>query len=187
MLELNPAEAAAYGGLGRAASALGRHQEAIEYFTRALELQPRATIIHYQLALAYRRLGDMEAARAHLEQRGDKEIAYADPLLDAIEPLKTENIADVVLEMASNPEEHDDRSLALFAAGLPRRFTTGRWTDSPDGRNDDARAGGVLTKRRRIQLVIGWWAPASTSQLQAFASGRATSARRAARSMRPLP
>ena len=116
VLELNPAEAAAYGGLGRAASALGRHQEAIVNLTRALELQPRATIIHYQLALAYRRLGDMEAARAHLEQRGDKEIAYADPLLLAIEPLKTENIADVVLEMASNPEEHDDRSFVLFSA-----------------------------------------------------------------------
>ena len=116
VLELNPAEAAAYGGLGRAASALGRHQEAVVNFTRALELQPRATIVHYLLALAYRRLGDMEAARAHLEQSGDKEITYADPLLGAIEPLKRENIADVVLEMASNPEEHDDRSLALFSA-----------------------------------------------------------------------
>jgi tetratricopeptide (TPR) repeat protein len=116
VLELNPAEAAAYGGLGRAASALGRHQEAIVNLTRALELQPRATIIHYQLALAYRRLGDVEAARAHLEQRGDKEIGFADPLLSAIEPLKRENIVEVVIEMASNPEEHDDRSLVLFSA-----------------------------------------------------------------------
>ncbi len=116
VLELSPSEVAAHGGLGKAAGALGRPKEAVGHFTEALTLQPQATIVHYQLALAYRRLGDMEAARAHLEQRGDKEIAYADPLLLAIEPLKTENIADVVLEMASNPEEHDDRSLALFSA-----------------------------------------------------------------------
>jgi len=116
VLELRPFEAAAHGGLGKAAGALGRPEEAVEHFTEALTLQPQATIVHYQLALAYRRLGDMEAARAHLEQRGDKKIAYADPLLGAIEPLKTENIADAVLEMASNPEEHDDRSLVLFSA-----------------------------------------------------------------------
>jgi tetratricopeptide (TPR) repeat protein len=115
-LELNPAEAAALGGLGRAASALGRHLEAVEHFSEALRLQPQATIVHYQLALAYRRLGDMEAARAHLEQRGDNEIGFADPLLGAIEPLKRENTVDVVIEMAADPEEHDDRSLGLFAA-----------------------------------------------------------------------
>jgi len=79
-------------------------------------LQPQATIVHYQLALAYRRLGDMETARAHLEQRGDKQLGFADPLLGAIEPLKRENIVEAVLEMAANPEEHDDRSFGLFAA-----------------------------------------------------------------------
>lgn len=115
-LELSPSEAAAFGGLGRAADALGNHQEAVEHLTRALELQPQATIVHYQLALAYRRLGNMDAARAQLELRGDRAISFADPLLAALEPLKTENIADVVLEMASNPEEHDDRSLVLFSA-----------------------------------------------------------------------
>jgi tetratricopeptide (TPR) repeat protein len=79
-------------------------------------LQPQATIVHYQLALAYSRLGDMETARAHLEQRGDKQLGFADPLLGAIEPLKRENIVEAVLEMAANPEEHDDRSFGLFAA-----------------------------------------------------------------------
>ncbi len=116
VLELSPAEAAAHGGLGRAAAALGRHQEAVEHFTEALRLQPQATIVHYQLALAYRRLGNIEAARAHLEQRGDRESGFADPLLGAIEPLKKENVLEAVLEMAANPEEHDNRSFALFAA-----------------------------------------------------------------------
>ena len=116
VLELSPVEAAAIGGLGRAAGALGRPEEAVEYLAEALRLQPQATIVHYQLALAYRGLGNMEAARTHLEQRGDAEIRFADPLLGAIEPLKKENVLEAVLEMAANPEEHDDRSFGLFAA-----------------------------------------------------------------------
>jgi tetratricopeptide (TPR) repeat protein len=123
-LELGAAEAAAHAGLGRAAGALGRPDEAVEHFTRALELQPQATIIHYQLALAYRALGDTEAARRHMEQRGTKDPGFADPLLAAIEPLKRENVVEVVLEMAAEPEDHDDRSVVLFAAthlkGLPQ-------------------------------------------------------------------
>ncbi len=116
VLELSPSEPAAHGGLGRAAAALGRTDEAVEHLTKALELQPRATIVHYQLALAYRKLGDTEAARAHMEQRGTTEIGFADPLLAAIEPLKNENVVEVVLEMAAEPEDHDDRSVAVFAA-----------------------------------------------------------------------
>ena len=115
-LELSPSEAAARGGLGRAAGALGRPEEAVEHLTTALELQPRATIAHYQLALAYRKLGDMEAARAHMEQRGTVELGFDDPLLGAIEPLKKEDVVEVVLEMAAEPEDHDDRSIAMFAA-----------------------------------------------------------------------
>ena len=115
-LELSPSEAAAHGGLGRAAGALGRPEEAVEHLTKALELQPRATIAHYQLALAYRKLGDTEAARAHMEQRGTTELGFDDPLLGAIEPLKKEDVVEVVLEMATEPEDHDDRSIAMFAA-----------------------------------------------------------------------
>ena len=138
VLDLNPAEAAAHGGLGRAAAALDRHQEAIEHFTEALRLQPQATIVHYQLALAYRRLGDMEAARAHLEQRGDRDIGFADPLLGAIEPLKKENVLEAVLEMAANPEEHDNRSFALFAASY--------LGDSPDAVDQIHEAVDLLTE-----------------------------------------
>ncbi len=116
VLELSPSEAAAYGGLGRAAGALGKPDEAVRHLTKALELQPQATIIHYQLALAYRALGEMEAARAHAELRGDHEIGFADPLLAAIEPLKHEDVVEVVLEMAAEPENHDDRSVVIFAA-----------------------------------------------------------------------
>jgi tetratricopeptide (TPR) repeat protein len=116
VLDLSPSEAAAFGGLGKAATALGRTEEAVEHFTRAVELQPSATMVHYQLALAYRKLGDMEAARAHLDLRGDRDVAFADALLAAIEPLKNENVVEVLLEMATKPEEHDDRNVVIYAA-----------------------------------------------------------------------
>jgi tetratricopeptide (TPR) repeat protein len=117
VLQINPSEAAAHSGIGRAASAMGRYDEAVTHFNRALELQPQGTRVHYNLALAHRRLGNMEAARAHLTLRGEAETGFSDPLLTAIESLKRENVVEVVLEMAAEPEEHDDRSLALFAAG----------------------------------------------------------------------
>jgi len=120
VLELSPTEAAAFGGLGKAANALGRTDEAVENLTKALELQPSATMVHYQLALAYRKLGDMEAARAHLELRGDRDIGFSDPLLGAIEPLKKEDAVEVLLEMAAKPEEYDDRNVVIYAASYLR-------------------------------------------------------------------
>jgi tetratricopeptide (TPR) repeat protein len=138
VLDLSPAEAAAHGGLGRAAAALDRHEDAVEHLTEALRLQPEATIVHYQLALAYRKLGDMDAARAHLEQRGDRAIGFTDPLLGAIEPLKKENVLEAVLEMAANPEEHDNRSFALFAVSY--------LGDSPDAVDQIHEATDLLTQ-----------------------------------------
>ena len=114
-VELSPNEAAAHSGMGRAAAALERPEEAVEHFEKALELRPQGTIVHYQLALAYRSLGDMEAARTHLAQRGDAEVAFADPLMSAIEPLKKEDVVEAILEMAKAPEEHDNRSIAIYA------------------------------------------------------------------------
>ena len=123
-LEIGPAEAAALAGLGRAAASLGRPGEAVELLQDALELQPEATIVHYQLALAYRKLGDNEAAKRHMEQRGDQAPGFADPLLAEIELLKRENVIEVVVEMAAEPEDHNDRSVVRYAAthlgNLPR-------------------------------------------------------------------
>lgn len=96
-------------------------------------------MVHYQLALAYRGIGDMEAARAHLAQRGDRDLGFADPLLGAIQPLKRENVLEAVLEMAANPEEHDNRSFALFAASY--------LGDSPDAVDHIHDAADALTRQ----------------------------------------
>ena len=69
-LALAPNSAAALGGLGRAVLAGGNHARAVEYLVRALTIEPEATSLHYPLALAYRGLGELERADAHLRGRG---------------------------------------------------------------------------------------------------------------------
>ena len=78
---LQPGSAAALAGLGRAALARRDYGGATEYLGRALALDPRASSLHYPLAMAYRALGRLETAGAHLQQRGDGEPTLRDPLM----------------------------------------------------------------------------------------------------------
>ena len=51
----------------------------------ALERDAGATAVHYPLAMAYQRLGNLDKARAHLAQQGKVEPRPDDPVLDEIE------------------------------------------------------------------------------------------------------
>ena len=84
-IALDPGSAAAWFGAGR--TALERHEdaEAIEALEAALARDPEATATHYPLAMAYRRLGDVDQALAHLAQHGDVEPRPDDPLLVEVE------------------------------------------------------------------------------------------------------
>jgi len=79
--------AAAARGLGEVSLRQRRYREAVEHFSRALERAPRASALHYSLAMAYRGLGRLEDARAQLEQRGPGTTVAADPLVDALPTL----------------------------------------------------------------------------------------------------
>nr|VFK23656.1 MAG: Tetratricopeptide repeat-containing protein [Candidatus Kentron sp. LFY] len=65
----------------------GQHAEAVEWLTRAYAAHPEASRIHYPLAMAYRGLGDVEAARHHLRQRGEVEPVIPDPLVEELAEL----------------------------------------------------------------------------------------------------
>jgi tetratricopeptide (TPR) repeat protein len=80
-LSLQPGTVAAMFGLGRAALAKRDFRAAVERFEQALAADPRATIVHYPLALAYRGLGDTARAEEHLRQRGSLEVGPPDPLM----------------------------------------------------------------------------------------------------------
>jgi tetratricopeptide (TPR) repeat protein len=83
-LSLQPRAAIAMFGLGRVALARQQYAEAVKHLEAALELAPQASRIHYPLAMAYRGHGDRRNAEAHLRQRGDVAIPFADPLLGEI-------------------------------------------------------------------------------------------------------
>ncbi len=81
-LSLEPRSVLARFGLGRAALAREDHARAARRLEEALTLDPSATSLHYPLAMAYRGLGDLDKAQAHLRQRGNRPIARSDPLLE---------------------------------------------------------------------------------------------------------
>jgi tetratricopeptide (TPR) repeat protein len=82
------APAAAITELGKVALAEHQYQIALKYFTEALAIEPKAASIHYQLAKAYRALGDLQLMQENLRAQGDGDPTIHDPLLDEISAIK---------------------------------------------------------------------------------------------------
>jgi tetratricopeptide (TPR) repeat protein len=83
-LSLQPHLAAGLSGLGRAALARRDYARAVTSLEEALVQDQSASIIHYPLAMAYRGLGDLEKAEAHLRQRGHVDPGPPDPLMSEL-------------------------------------------------------------------------------------------------------
>ena len=89
-LEVNSNLYEAHVALGRALIARGRPADAIAHLHRAAELAPENPEPHYQLSLAYRRLGRKEEAaaqsaivkRIHESRRGTKAVVQSRPGLN---------------------------------------------------------------------------------------------------------
>jgi tetratricopeptide (TPR) repeat protein len=75
---------AALYGRGRAALAQQDYSAAVRYFERVLSLDKAAAAAHYPLGLAYRGLGRVAEADAHLRRRTSAEIRPPDHLIDAL-------------------------------------------------------------------------------------------------------
>ena len=58
----------------------GHPERAVELLRRALQAQPAASRLHYELAMAYRRLGDQDQARFHLQRQGSNPPGFDDPI-----------------------------------------------------------------------------------------------------------
>jgi tetratricopeptide (TPR) repeat protein len=86
-LSIDQSNAAAQYGLGQVALSRRSYAEAAGHFEKALAQVPEANRIHYSLAMAYRGMGYLEKARAHLEQQGPVGVRVADPLVDGLQEL----------------------------------------------------------------------------------------------------
>ena len=87
-LAIDPSQAAAQAGLGEIALSEGDFALAIRSLEAALKLQPEATTLHYPLAMAYRKTGDVTNALAHLQKKGSGKTTVPDPLMDKLTALK---------------------------------------------------------------------------------------------------
>ena len=83
-LALQPGSVWARIGLGRAALTRQDHLQAVEHLEEALREDPEAADVHYPLGLAYRGLGEMERAEAHLQQRDSGTVRRPDPLMQVM-------------------------------------------------------------------------------------------------------
>ncbi|MGA9981775.1 MAG: tetratricopeptide repeat protein [Candidatus Sulfotelmatobacter sp.] len=105
--------AAALAGLGKVALAEHQYPAALKYFEESLAREPQASSIHYQLAMTYRALGDIQKMQEQLQARGEVEPAIQDPLLDEIDALKQGKVG--LLEVATKAM-HENRFADAAAA-----------------------------------------------------------------------
>lgn len=89
VLALDHSSAGALAGLGKIALSKRDFTTAIRDFEAALKLQPRATELHYQLAMALRGAGDVTNALAELRQQGKGKINDHDPLMEDLDSLRS--------------------------------------------------------------------------------------------------
>lgn len=92
-LALQPRSVPPRFGLGRAALARKDYVGAVKHLEDALALGGQGVSIHYPLAMAYRGLGDLGKAEAHLRQRGDSEVLPVDPLMQELDELLQSSVA----------------------------------------------------------------------------------------------
>jgi len=85
---IDPSQAVAQEGVGEIALSKGDFALAIRSLEAALKLQPEATNLHYPLAMAYRKMGDVTNALAHLQKKGSGKPTVPDPLMDQVMDLK---------------------------------------------------------------------------------------------------
>jgi len=117
--ERDPAQrAAARYGLAQIDLLERDWQAAAAGFGKVLELDPAASGAHYPLGQALLRLGDRDAAEAHLALRGHATPGYPDPLIEALHSLQRG--ARFHFENAMKAVNRGDHAAAAeaFAAGL---------------------------------------------------------------------
>lgn len=87
-LSLDKSSAVAMAGLGQIAFADHDFSDAVQYFEAALACDPNASSIHYPLAMAYRKLGEVEKAQLHLGKQGTEIPKIPDRLIDNLDTLR---------------------------------------------------------------------------------------------------
>ena len=144
---------------GRASLAARDYAAAAERLEEALWLNPAATVVHYPLAMAYRGLGDLDRARAHLDRGGARDGRGAEGGV-LPDPLMAE-----IYTLLRSPQSHRDLGLQAAERGdwreAARQFTLGARM-APENP--------VMRLNLGTALIRAGDAPAALTQLEAAVS-----------------
>jgi tetratricopeptide (TPR) repeat protein len=113
-----PDSAAALFGAGRTALARRAYDEAIRSLEQALRIDPRASVIHYPLAMAYRGAGQREKADAFLQRRGTTAPDLQDPLIQQADVVLDSGVAHEALGMQALRRQDWAGAIQAFKRGL---------------------------------------------------------------------
>ena len=113
-------EAASLYGLGQIALLQRDFEAAIDYFKRALAIEPEATRIHYPLGRALRAVKRNEEAKQHLALRGDQLPTILDPQIESLEALKIGTRIHFLHAMKAAKKQDYAAAADAFALGLAR-------------------------------------------------------------------
>jgi len=127
-------QAAARYGLGQIALLRREYEQAVDYLTQVLVLDPAATRVHYPLAQALRALGQNDAAREQLAQRGNGLPAARDPLVEELQALQSGARLHFSRAMKAVRKHDYAAAVAAFEQGLQHD------PENPDARVSYARA-----------------------------------------------
>lgn len=132
---LAPNDPAVQAALGDLALARDEPEKAIELLESVLERVPAANRLHYPLGLAYRALGDLEAARRHLALRGEVGVTVSDPFETRLQ------------ELTAGERVHLLEGRQAFQAG--------RWNEAVEAFSEAVRAA-PDSARARVNLATAW-------------------------------
>lgn len=152
LLDQKDFRAAGHNGIGQVYLLEHEYAAAAEHFTKALELEPEATQIHYPLAQALRALGQKDQARLHLQKFADQRLRIPDPLVEKLDELKNPAHQHFVNAMTSVVRKQFSKARLEFEAGLQIE------PDNTAARTSYARAlyldGEVKLARKELEHVV---------------------------------
>jgi len=143
-LRLAPDAPAALGGLGRAALADGRAEDAVELLSRSLSIDPAGTRLYFSLGQALRDLGRVEEARIALDRAGEGEPTIDDPIMLQIQQLSRSPQFYLEAGLAQADRGDFDAAVQMLSRGV---------TLAPDDPDVVAAYGKVLARAGQYELA----------------------------------
>ena len=116
---LRPDVVAGIVGLGQAALAQKDYSRAVNVLEEALRVHPTAASVHSPLAMAYRGLGDMAKAEAHLKEWKNTEVLVPDPVRQELDLLMESGLSFELRGVRALEANDYKKAEDFFRKGIP--------------------------------------------------------------------